>query len=415
MKTESIIGAVALALLVVQINVQAAGHSPSMEYKDPFAYPSRVAYPPQTAYPQQWVPPVSYKSTPHQWAQLASYNAPQPVATDEAGLEPLDTDDSTVSLPESAGCDDSGCSKCGSRRCCCPRWAVFGELLYLRPRNAEVVYAVPIDDGDVPPGPNPVQVGPTAIADFDYEPGFRVGLNGRLGDCGSIGVTYTFFEAATSGNVEIVPGSVMHSMVSHPGSDSATHRFLSAEAEYSMDFDLVDVDFHRVFSCGRRHQLSCLLGARYGALDQDFIGRMAINQSEVVTTNLGFDGGGIRVGLEAEWYGPKRAWMAYGRGAASFVAGEFRGVYTQDHLFGQRVVYTDWRAGRIVTMLDLELGVGWTSPKGCFHLAGGYMVSGWFNAVTTADFINAVQANEFAGLGDSLTFDGFVARAEIRF
>ena len=142
---------------------------------------------------------------------------------------------------------------------------------------------------------------------------------------------------------------------------------------------------------------------------------MAINQSEVVTTDLGFDGGGIRVGLEAEWYSPKRAWMAYGRGVASFVAGEFRGVYTQDHMFGQRVVYTDWRAGRIVTMLDLELGVGWTSPKGCLHLAGGYMVSGWFNAVTTDDFINAVQTNEFAGLGDSLTFDGFVARAEIRF
>ena len=71
-------------------------------------------------------------------------------------------------------------------------------------------------------------------------------------------------------------------------------------------------------------------------------------------------------------------------------------------------------------MLDLELGVGWSSPKGCIRVTGGYMVSAWYNVVTTADFIGAVQRNDFTELGNTelggkLTFDGLVVRAEFRY
>ena len=50
---------------------------------------------------------------------------------------------------------------------------VFGEFLYLRPRNAEVAYAMPVDS--LITG---TQIGPTAIVDPGYHPGFRVGGNG---------------------------------------------------------------------------------------------------------------------------------------------------------------------------------------------------------------------------------------------
>ncbi len=45
----------------------------------------------------------------------------------------------------------------------------------------------------------------------------------------------------------------------------------------------------------------------------------------------------------------------------------------------------------------------------------GYMVSAWFNVVSTDEWIQAVHNNNFIGLGDSLTLDGVVARAEIRY
>ena len=107
--------------------------------------------------------------------------------------------------------------------------------------------------------------------------------------------------------------------------------------------------------------------------------------------------------------------MVYGRGAASFVGGVFRSSYTQDDLLGTRVVDTAWTAGRLVTMLDLEVGVGWVSPADRFRCSVGYMVSGWYNVVKTDEWIGAVQRNNFVGLGDTLSFDGLTARAELRF
>jgi hypothetical protein len=43
------------------------------------------------------------------------------------------------------------------------------------------------------------------------------------------------------------------------------------------------------------------------------------------------------------------------------------------------------------------------------------MVSGWFNTVNTDRWIKAVQNDNFVDFNDKMTFDGLVARAEVRF
>ena len=64
----------------------------------------------------------------------------RPAAWEEEVAEPA----ADESLDE---CLEPGCGE----DCCCPWacrtscWQVFGELLYLRPRDAEVAYAVPYD------------------------------------------------------------------------------------------------------------------------------------------------------------------------------------------------------------------------------------------------------------------------------
>ena len=69
-----------------------------------------------------------------------------------------------------------------------------------------------------------------------------------------------------------------------------------------------------------------------------------------------------------------------------------------------------------MTMLDLELGVGWTSCGGRLHLAAGYLFSAWLNTLQTDEWIDAVNANRFTDVGDdTMTFDGLTARAEYRF
>ena len=69
----------------------------------------------------------------------------------------------------------------------------------------------------------------------------------------------------------------------------------------------------------------------------------------------------------------------------------------------------------MVSILDIELGMGWSSPSGRLRASAGYMFSGWFNTVVTDEFIDSVRANNSVDAGDSLSFDGLVLRGELRF
>ncbi len=319
----------------------------------------------------------------------------EPVPADQAGLE-------------------GECDTCAEEPCCCRQLVMFGDFIYLRPRNQEVAFAVPAN-GAIPANPTAVQVGPTAVADFDYEPGFRLGGSMPFGECSLLRSVGTWYEADTNASIRTFAPLVIEPMVNHPSIDLADRTFLAARARYLVDFELLDVDWVRVLSYGDFHQVDLVLGARYASMTEEFRSYFIANDFDTISSNIAFAGGGIRVGLEGEWYDTSRCWLVYARSAASFVAGDFRTEYAQDNNLGQRVVVTTWRAGRVVTMLDLEIGFGWNSADGAYRLTAGYMFSGWHNTVNTAQFIDAVQTNEYAGLGDMMTFDGFVARAEFRF
>jgi len=313
-------------------------------------------------------------------------------------------------------CFDAGCEGCGGCEPapCGPTWVVFGEFLFLRPRDAEIAYAVAMNGPQTSPPAVPIQVSPIAVVDPEYEPGFRVGYELVFDDCTSLGVTYTRYESETSDSIETVP-YVIRSMVSHPSSFSGTSDGLTANARYYMDFALVDADVRGVISCGPRHLINWVAGGRYATSEHRFQSQFAVNGRETVMTSIDFQGAGLRAGLEAERHARCNGWMVYGKGTANFVAGEFQAEYAQGQAFDASVVGTRWTAGRIVSMLEMELGAGWTSKNGCFRATAGYLVSAWFNTVMTDEFIHAVQTNNFIDLGDTLTFDGLVARAEIRF
>jgi hypothetical protein len=312
------------------------------------------------------------------------------------------------------GCDS--CQPCGSA-CACrpPVWHLFGEYLSLRPRNAEVAYAVPFNGPIGSPPAVPIQIAREAVVDYGYESGFRTGFTRMFGDCASLGVTYTFFESDTSDSITTDVPYVIRSSVSHPSTWSATSDGLDATAEAGIDFDLVDLDFRNALLCGPRYSLNYVIGIRYAHLAQGFRSQFAVNGLETVVTDIFFDGGGVRLGLDGERYLGNSRLMVYGRSAASFVVGQFDATYAQGQAYDASVVDTGWDAGRIVPILDLELGIGWTSRNGRWRITGGYMISAWYNTVKTDEFIRAVRTNDFVGLGDTLTFDGATARIERRF
>ena len=315
------------------------------------------------------------------------------------------------------GCGQPACPQC-SNACDCwnHRVAVFGEFLYLRARNAEVTYGVPMDGPIVaPPTNNPIQIGRFGVVDQDYNPGFRFGASFVLDGWSSVTAQYTYFDTDSSDAIATTAPNVIRSMVSHPGTLTAAQDFLTAEASHDINFEFVDVDYRRALSCDCNHNVTFLAGMRVGQFSQDFQATFLNNGFESVESEIDFYGAGLRLGLEGERYSASRRWLVYGKTYGNFVAGEFTADYQQTQSYDPVVVDTMWKAGRIVPMLDLELGAGWQSRCGTWRITGGYMISAWYNCVKTDEWIQAVQNNNLVGLSGNMTFDGLVLRCEGRF
>jgi hypothetical protein len=301
--------------------------------------------------------------------------------------------------------------------CCRPCWQFYGEFLYLRPGNDKVSYAVPINGAIVPPaGVAPVQVGTEGIVDNDFQPGFRVGFGRDLSECSNIGGAYTFYESNTTDSTVRTAPYVLRSLAFHPGTANASTDFLQADATYSIDFQMVDLEFRRILGSGDSYALRYVIGARYGQLEQGFQSVFTNSTvTELIATDVNFYGAGIRFGLEGERRAKCNGFLVYAKGNASFLGGEVTGRYVQGDAFGGTVVNTGWADDRVISIIDAELGVGWVGCNGRLRLTAGYLVSAWGNAVTTDDFIRSVQNNNSTDVSDTLTFDGLTTRMELRY
>jgi hypothetical protein len=324
-------------------------------------------------------------------------------------------------LPGEGPNGELGTVCCGTPCCpcqrCCRRMRLIGfaDYLYLRPRNAEVPYAVPIDGPVTPTLGNGIQVGPTAVVDPDYNSAWRVGF-GIRGCCGSTLYTqWTKFESNSFDNVAVAPPDLVRSLVTHPlGNDVATDG-LQASANLDVDFELIDLGLRTPWKCCRGWKTEAIWAVRYGRLEEDFLSSIDVNGSTDVATAINFDGVGPQIGLATCRQLGCCGFYLYGLGDASFLVGTFDASYQQSDAFAGTQVFTSWEAGRIVPLLELELGLGWCTPGGRFHIHGGYLVNSWFNAVRTDEYIKAVQFNDPDGLGSGITFDGLVIRTELQF
>lgn len=309
----------------------------------------------------------------------------------------------------------------GCDGCYCQKWFAFGEFLYLRARNSEVAWAVPINDAQSGPTYfDPVfQRGTVAVADLDAQPGFRFGVGRFLDECSYIGVTYTQFDGNTNSvSSAVAPADNLRSLVSHPRAFNAASDYLDGRATYDIQFKNLDLDYHSLIAWCCDYQVGYTIGARYAELQQSFRADFTANGNEFVQTNVDFYGAGLKIGLDGERYGYNRNLFVYGKTFLSLLGGENKADYVNDSTVAPARTNTAWKAGKIVTMYDLELGAGWQNCNGNFRLSAGYMYSMYYNVVRTNEWINAVQHNNFADPSDNfngmMSFDGFVTRVEAR-
>jgi hypothetical protein len=324
---------------------------------------------------------------------------------------------------QAMGCTDSpqgGCSTCCSP--CgdcgwCNHWSVFGEFLYLRPRDAEVAYAVAIDGNITDPSDPAFPVGPVQVVDPNYQPGFRAGFGFTLDPCSMVQVSYSQLDADANDSLVVSGGTgpVARSLVS-PLPINAAVDTLDAEAHQAIQFKMFDVDYKGIITCSDVHRLNYVLGVRYAKLSQEFDAIFETNGFDTVETDVDFEGAGIKMGLEGERYSCNRCWFVYGKGDVAFLGGESRASYFGSNNADAIVVDTAWEAGRLVTITDLEAGMGWQNSCGNLRLSAGYMFSVWYNITRTNEWIHAVQQNNYTDPSDNfygmMSFDGITAKIE---
>jgi hypothetical protein len=344
--------------------------------------------------------------------------APSQMAEDAYARPPQQGGDCCMQPPAQMGgdcsCDTYGCEDY-CRRCVCPPFQIFGEYLYLRPLNADIEYAVPIN-GPISAGQVPLQEGRTATLNPTFSSGYRVGGGIDLDRCTSISATYTHYENRVDDAITTNPPLVLRSMVVHPSSLDADADWLDASAHQFIKFELADLDYRHVVLATDCSTINYLVGVRYANLKQRFDSLFESIIAENVNTEIDFDGGGFRLGLEAQRDG-RGNFSVYGKASASFLGGEFRGTYLQGSTNDPLIAQTDWKDTRFVSILDCEVGIGWRSCGGHISASAGYTVSSWLNLVKTAEFISSVQANKYHGPdkvnGNGLVFDGFVANVTL--
>ena len=297
-----------------------------------------------------------------------------------------------------------------------PRLGIFGEFLYLKPRGVDIPFAVP-QDGLVIPGATPV--GPVANVDQGYSPGFRVGGFLAAGDNARLVGTFTWFDSSSDETVSINAPNVINPLVLFPGTFNAGFTAQQASANYDINFQMIDADYLFVAECANRYWYGYSAGARFAQLNQEFNATFNFAPPDGTTTlntEVDFTGIGPKIGTTGEWtFNEGGGFRLYGNAAASFLAGEFKTSYLQSNQFGGVEVSTSATSNRIVPILDLELGLAWVSQQERVRLSAGYMISAWFNSVTSKGWIDAVQARTYNPGSETVTFDGLTARAELRF
>lgn len=357
-------------------------------------------------------PPPAYQAAHNPYADYG-------YAQQASGQEPTPADAAAVAPMGDCSCNSCGetCEDCCLDPCCAApfgcKFGLFGEFLYLRPRNADINYATPFD-GPIAPGVPPVQVGRQGILDHDFAPAFRVGGYIPVDDMSQVAIVYSRFEETTNDAIAINAPDVIRSQLVHPGSLAANTDYLSATGASNINWEFIDLEYQHIFFCTPQTRISYLAGFR----GVDFEQRLDtvftnVGTVETVNTDIDFYGAGVRLGLDALRMHANQRLFVYGNGHLSLVAGEFRADYLQTSTADPVVAQTFYSAGRIVPMLDLELGAGWMSRNQNIQVRGGYLISSWYNTVRTDQWIAGARNNNMQDLSRAMSFDGLTARVTV--
>jgi hypothetical protein len=323
----------------------------------------------------------------------------------------------------SAGSASCGCCDTPCCSCCCSnpfehRTGAFVEYMVLRAYNVDMAHGIQQNGVG---GLGTAPAGDVGVAAPQFDSGFRVGFDWAVDACSGFTVTYAQFESHTTDFLAAPPGigGTTNSLVLHPGTVTSASTFDSLDARYDIDFKYLDLDYSVLMGCNGCGAWNFIIGMRYAHLRQDFgqLGEFAgATGEEFTSSTINFDGFGLRAGLDGQYEIGQTRWAVYGKGALDIVFGQFNSHYNQfDVTTSTPEAFSNWTDNRVVPILDYEVGLRWVSCSGRCFASVGYYTAFWFNTIDTAEFVQAVQRNDFTEAHTCIAFTGWTARLEYRF
>ena len=316
------------------------------------------------------------------------------------------------------GCD-AGCDVSCEPKCCPPWWAhrtgVSAQWLYLRPGSTDLVYS--IEQNNVPL--NAFPTGPVGRTEIENFSGVRAGLSICASECTSLVLSFSHWEGDDESQIEASGGNILAPQVLHPSRISTGAFSLEDRATHGMDFQLAELAYRHLWRHSAKHAINWKAGLKYGNMEEEF----RYDQQDAVAvglvsldTNIDFDGFGLMGGLDFERRSCKTGLSIYGSAVGSALAGDWNANYvdTTDQIGGGSIA-NEFSDFRITPLLELEVGLAWSSKCGRARVNAGFMTNSWYDALSSRSYINAVQAGQYDDVGETITFSGLALGGTLNF
>ena len=287
------------------------------------------------------------------------------------------------------------------------------SLLIFRARRRAADFAIqdpisPVTDGSVD--------GSVLSLNYDTKPGYRLGAGYRIGHGWESGITYTYLHTHDNRSAFAAPGGALLATTTAPGGVGAVN---AAIASMNLDMDVVDLELAKRITVTDDLLLRLSGGLRYADINQKFsafyIGQTAGVGTASVSSPIGFDGLGIRMGSEAAYRLNCTGIELFVSGHLSLLSGDFRTqlLQTANNNAAVRLNVTD-KYEAMVPVLELALGVTYRFNEHV-HVTMGYELSNWFNMVESVNFVDSFSFGKIGRRISDLSLEALTFKMGFRY
>jgi hypothetical protein len=259
---------------------------------------------------------------------------------------------------------------------------VVGEFLWVRPRrrNLDFVIQDPTNNGSID--------GQITSLNWESKPAYRLGAGYRLGNGWEVGGYYFYLHSNNDKALTAPAGGALFATLTNPNIDQVS----AAAAFTNLDMDVVDVEFAKTLRWHKEDlTLRLAAGPRFADIQQKFNAVYSggvlgnANGAALVSSPIGFDGWGLRVGGESYWniFG---GLSLYAKAYGSLLMGEFR-TNLRESLNGGALtsINVAERFEKVVPVTELGIGIAWSNEN--IRIRLGYELANWFGMVDSVDFV----------------------------